>query len=194
MTQNGRSLRLTLITTGPTSIELGYGQGASFAQVIELARAFYITGNDAFWRPHLGARAPLAAGRWFQVPPSAMRTAISAFGHFAPATFSRCIPEDHGTLRLAGMATVNGQRAILIKDAGNVPGSTPSEFAVAATGPPYPLRATALGRSRAGGRIDACNDGKPSTSLGTITFGDFGRVPPIRPPAVIANRGAVPAG
>ncbi|MEA2198215.1 MAG: hypothetical protein QOJ25_2266, partial [Solirubrobacteraceae bacterium] len=88
----------------------------------------------------------------------------------------------------------DGQRAILIKDAGNLPGSTPSEYAVAATGPPYPLRATSLGRSRGGGRIDACNDGKPSTSLATITFSEFDRVPPIRRPGVIANPGAVPAG
>jgi hypothetical protein len=194
VTQNGRRLRLTLLTTGPTSFEMGYGQGASVAHVIELARAFYVNGNDAFWRPHLGARAPLAAGRWFQVPPSAMRKTISDLGHLAPATISRCITEDHGTLRVVGMTTVDGQRAILIKDAGNVPGSTPSTFAVATAGPPYPLRATSLGRSRAGGHIDACNDGKASTSLGTITFREFGRVPPIHPPAVIENPGAVPAG
>jgi hypothetical protein len=194
VTQNGRPLRLTLVTTGPTSLELGYGEGSSFARVIEFARAFYVNGNDAFWRPHLGARAPLAAGRWFQVPPSAMRKAISDLGHLGPSTLSRCIVEDHGTLRVVGMTTVDGQRAILIKDAGNVAGSTPSEFAVAAAGTPYPLRATSLGRSRAGGPIDACNDGKASTSLGTITFSEFGRVPPIQPPAVIANPGAVPAG
>ncbi|MEA2199023.1 MAG: hypothetical protein QOJ25_3074, partial [Solirubrobacteraceae bacterium] len=148
ITQNGRPLRLTLRTTGPTSLELGYGNGATFAQVIELARAFYFNGNDAYWRPRLGARAPLAAGRWFQVPPSLMRKTISSLGHLAPATLSRCLAEDHDTLRVVGMATVDGQRAILIKDAGNLPGSTPSEYAVAATGPPYPLRATSLGRSR----------------------------------------------
>jgi hypothetical protein len=194
ITQNGRTLRFTLLTTGPTSLELGDRQGASFARVIEVARAFYVNGNDAFWRPRFGARAPLAAGRWFQVPPSVMRKSISALGHLAPATLSRCLAEDHDTLRDAGMATVNGQRAILIKDAGNLPGSAPGEFAVAATGSPYLLRATSLGRSRAGGHVDACNDGKVSTSLGTITFSEFGRVRPIQPPAVIANPGAVPAG
>jgi hypothetical protein len=192
--QGGRPLRLTLLTTGPRSLEFGYGHRPLSFEVIESAGAFYLRANEAFWRPHLGTRAPLATGRWFQVPPSAMRKAVSALGHFGPSTLSRCLVEDHGTLRVVGVTTVDGQRAILIKDAGNVPGSTPSEFAVAATGPPYPLRATSLGRSRAGGRLDACNDGKASTSLGTITFSQFGRVPPIQPPAVIANPGAARAG
>lgn len=95
---------------------------------------------------------------------------------------SRCLVEDHGTLTLAGRTTIDGHSAILLKDAGNSPGSSPGVLAIAATGPPYPLRLTALGGQRAGGPIDVCNDGKASNARGTITFSRFRGVPPIQAP------------
>ncbi|MGA2925749.1 MAG: hypothetical protein ABSG43_07100, partial [Solirubrobacteraceae bacterium] len=55
-------------------------------------------------------------------------------------------------------------------------------LAVAATGVPYPLRYTTTGNQHPGGRIDVCNDGKASDARGTISFSQFGHVPPIHPP------------
>ena len=58
-----------------------------------------------------------------------------------------------------------------------------SVLAVASTGTPYPLRYTATGGQRAGGTVNVCNSGKASSARGSITFGEFGMVPPIQAPA-----------
>ncbi|MDX6539889.1 MAG: hypothetical protein QOI71_1499, partial [Gaiellales bacterium] len=51
---------------------------------------------------------------------------------------------------------------MVVADAGDAPGSTPTKLYVATMGPPYPLRLTETGRGRPGGRIDVCNTGKAS--------------------------------
>jgi hypothetical protein len=142
-----------------------------------------IRANAAYWTAHLGARGAALAERWIQVPPAHAQAFTSSLGRFAPATLSRCLSENHGTLTVAGMATVEGRPAVIVKDAGNAPGSSPGTIAVATTGAPYPLQASGTGRQRAGGHIDVCNDGKPSDSRGILTFSQFGAVKPIPPPA-----------
>jgi hypothetical protein len=92
-------------------------------------------------------------------------------------------------LRLAGHTTIDHTRALVVKDSGDVPGGTPSTIAVADSGPPYPLRYTATGATRPGGRRDVCNDGKGGDSEGTIRFRRFGEVPAIRPPAAARTAG-----
>ena len=144
--------------------------------------AGYLRGNAAFWAAQLG---PRGHARWIAVLPSHTRSFINSLGHFAPETVGRCFDEDHPTLTVAGQTTVDGQAAIVLRDAGNAPGSTPSLIDVAASGTPYPLRATATGGQRAGGRIDICNDGKPNNLRASLTFSQFGHVEAVRPPAVL---------
>jgi len=116
------------------------------------------------------------------VPASSARATTSSLGGFAPATLSRCLAENHGTLSIAGKSTIDGQPVILLNDAGNAPGSSRAVLAVAAAGTPFPLRYAATRGQRAEGRVDVCNDGKANDAHGTITFSQFGRIPPIKAP------------
>jgi hypothetical protein len=182
LAEDHQRLRLELATTSSMALDLTFSIGDATAELIGLPSGSYIRANTTFWKSHAGAAAARLANHWIQVPSSNARAVTSSLGALAPATLARCLVEDHGTLSLAGKTIVDGQSAIVLKDAGNAPGSSPSVLAVAATGAPYPLRYTATGGQRAGGRIDVCNDGKASDAHGVITFGQFGRVPPIRPP------------
>jgi hypothetical protein len=92
-------------------------------------------------------------------------------------TLATCLGEDVGSLSSAGVITVDGRRATVLREGGNVPGGTPGMLAVAENGPAYPLRLTTTGPTRAGGKVDACNNGKGSTAEGTVTLSDFGHPP-----------------
>lgn len=181
--QSGQTLRLKLRTTSPTSLDLAFAAGEATAEVIELPAASFIQGNRRFWSSQGGAAAARLADRWIAVPASHAHAFTGSLGALAPATLSRCLLEDHGTLSLAGKTTIGGHPALLVRDAGNAPGSTPSLLAVAGSGVPYPLRYTATGGQRAGGRIDVCNDGRATDAHGSLSFGEFGRIAPIQPPS-----------
>jgi hypothetical protein len=187
--QNGQTLRVGVVAPSARSLQLTVATGGASLELIAVAGGSYVRGNATFWRAHLGSRGTAIANRWIQVPASSAQSFFSTLGHFAPATLSRCLAEDHGTLTVAGRTTIGGRPAILIRDAGNAPGSSPGELAVAATGPPYPLQAVSAGGQRAGGPIDVCNDGKASDTRGTLSFSHYGAVP-----ALHAPKGAVHAG
>ncbi len=191
LVEGHQHIRLSLATTSATSVALSFAIGRSAADLIGLPGASYIRGNASFWGSQSGAPAVRLAGHWIQVPSSSGHTLTSSLGEFAPASLARCLAENHGTLSIAGRSSVGGQAAILLKDAGDKPGSTRSVLAVAATGTPYPLRYTASGERRAGGRIDVCNKGKANHNHGTLAFGEFGKVPPIQaPPNPISPSGS----
>jgi hypothetical protein len=183
ITQDGEGLRLNVAVAKGGSMHLALGIGRADLDVIKLSSASYLRANKAYWTAHLGARGAVLANRWIQVQASNAQELTSSLGHFAPATVSRCLVEDHGSLTVAGKTMVDGHPAVIIKDAGNAPGASPGSLAVATSGVPYPLQLTGAGRQRPGGRIDVCNDGKASYSRGTLTFSQFGAVAPISPPA-----------
>jgi hypothetical protein len=173
---------LAVVAPGPRSLQLTLSIAGATLEMAASPSASYVRGNATFWRAHLGGTASGLANRWIQVAPSTAQALTSTLGHFAPATVSRCLTEDHGTLTVAGMTTIDGRSAVIVRDKGNAPGSTPGDLDVAATGPPYPLQATADGPQRAGGPIDVCNDGKAGDVRGRITFSHFGAVPPLQAP------------
>jgi hypothetical protein len=180
--QNGQALRLSVVAPGSRSLQLTFSIAGATLEMIAVPSASYVRGNATFWRAHLGAGANGVADRWIQIAPSSAQALVSSLGHFAPATVARCLTEDHGTLTVAGMTTIDGRPAVIVRDQGNAPGSSPGELAVAATGPPYPLMATSDGGQRAGGPIDVCNDGRASDTRGKLTFGHFGALPPLQVP------------
>lgn len=182
ISQRHQRLRLSFTTNGKSSLKLGYATGGAAIQIITLPNSAYLRANRFFWTSHAGPRAATLANRWFQVPVASVHALTAALGPLAPSTVARCLVENHGRLTKAGRATVAGHKAILLKDAGNVPGSSPSLLAVAATGKPYPLRFAATGNQRAGGRIDVCNSGKASQARGQLRFSGFNAVGSIRPP------------
>jgi hypothetical protein len=185
ITQSRQRLRLQLTTSGPTTIDLVFAIGKADAELIGLPNSSYIRGNVTFWSSQggAGAKAARLADRWIQVPSAAASSVTKSLGSLAPATLARCLGEDHGKLSIAGRTTIGGQAAIVLRDAGNAPGSSPGLLAVAASGTPYPLRYTATGGQQAGGRVDVCNDGKANDARGSLTFSHFGHVAPIGPPA-----------
>jgi hypothetical protein len=146
------------------------------------ASGYFIRANAPFWASHVWARANQFANHWIQVPPVSGQSLTSSLGRLAPSTLARCLVEGHGALSVAGRTSVARKRAVVVRDAGDVPGSSPGTLAVAATGTPYPLELTTTGPRRPGGRIDVCNDGKVDNSHGALTISDFGSVPAIQPP------------
>ena len=192
ITEGGQQLQLQLLVDARQSLEMKATIGGTAYQVLRGPLASYVRGNASFWTRHLGARGAVLANRWIRTSTAA---GLSALGNFEPATMARCLAEDHGTLSIAGTTSVNGQRAIVLRDAGNLPGTQPGKLAVATTGPPYPLRLTATGHQRSGGRIDVCNNGRASTYYqGTLTFSRYDRVPPIQAPThAIQSPGATNA-
>jgi hypothetical protein len=180
--QNGHVLRLSVAVPGPRSLEVTFSVAGANLDVIASPNASYVRGNATFWRSHLGARAAAVADRWVQIAPASAQALTSTLGHFGPATISRCLTEDHGTLSIVGTTTLGGRSAVIVKDKGDALGASRGELAVATTGPPYPLQATSNGGQRAGGAVDVCNDGKATDTRGTLTFSQFGAVPPLRAP------------
>lgn len=182
MIQNGRHVLMRVASAGAGDVEVGFATGNANAEMIGSPTGYFIRANAPFWAAHASARASVLANHWIQVPPADAQGFTSTLGHFAPATLARCLGEGHGTLSVVGRTTIAGRPAIVIKDAGNAPGSSPGTLAVAASGPPYPLQAVNSGRQRPGGRIDVCNDGKATDTHGVLTLSDFGAVPPIQTP------------
>lgn len=166
-------------TVGPSSFEL-----------IVLSPRVYLQANRRFWLNQAGrsaiarARARRLAGRWLTLPGRSGRSLTQSLGTLAPGTLARCLTEDHGRLSVERRrSVVDHRRAIIVRDAGNAPGATPSTIAVSADGAHFPLRYVATGRTRRGGRVDVCNNGKGGGATGTITLGRFGRTPSIQAPS-----------
>ncbi len=177
--QNGQTWQVRIVASGH-SVDMAAATTAGAYEILSVSTGVYIRANASFWTQHLGARGAILADRWIRSPSAAL---ASDGAHFAPARLARCLTEDHGTLTIEGTTSINGQPAVVLRDAGNLPGTQPGTLAVATTGRPYPLRMATTGRQRAGGRIDVCNEGHASGSPdGTFAFSHFDQIPPLQPP------------
>jgi hypothetical protein len=183
--QNGTRTVVDLAAVSSRRYEASTTIGRSSFELIALSGRVYLRGNLEFWRGQSGrsagarARARRLAARWLTLPASGGRSVTRSLG-----TLARCLTEDHGRLTVEPRRqTIDHRRAIIVRDAGNAPGATPSTIAVSADGAPYPLRYVASGRTRRGGRVDVCNNGKGGGAVGTITLSHFGSTPSIQPPA-----------
>lgn len=183
-TRPGQASQFVLVIGGSSKLDLRLRSGSKDEHVIVLGGTSYVRASKAYWKGHVSAaQLGLVANRWIEFPTSANKSMTSGLGPLDPRTFARCLGENLGTLSLDGTTTVNGKPAVVIRDAGDVPGGSPGTIAVASTGKPYPLRLTATGPTRPGGKVDACNDGKASSMLGTMTLSHFNHPPAITAPA-----------
>jgi pimeloyl-ACP methyl ester carboxylesterase len=118
-----------------------------------------------------GATLTALAGHWVSATPSQLPTIGSLLALTNPAILGRCLLGQHlGTLSVGGETTLAGRRAVVLVDAGDLPGSAPGRLYVAASGPPLPLETTTTGPFRSGGRTDAACDvasTTPTTTGGT---------------------------
>jgi hypothetical protein len=182
LTQDGHEVRIAVVDEGMSTREVKFSEGGRRAEVTVFPRAGYVRADQAFWIPQVGAQAPSLANRWIELPASASQQLTSSFANLAPNTLSRCLDEDLGALSRNGTTTVDGKAAVVIRDAGNVPGGSPGTIAVATDGPAYPLRITSTGPSRPGGTVDACNTGKGDDTEGSLTLSDFNHPPLVTAP------------
>ncbi len=188
--QNGTHTVVDLSAVSRRRYEASTTVGRTRFELIVLSHTVYLRANEPFWRGRAGgsaaarSRARRLANRWLILPARDGRSVTRSLGTLAPGTLARCLTEDHGRLMVERRpGIVNHRRVLVVRDAGNAPGATPSTITVSAAGPPYPLRYVATGRTRRGGRVDACNDGKGVGATGTITLGRFGATPSISAPA-----------
>jgi hypothetical protein len=163
----GRSTTLRADVAVPKKLRLDLEQSGTRSRMIYVDGALYIKGDRAFWE-RTGARsiAGRLAGRWFKTPGSANKGLQDLIEQLAPGTLGRCLLKDHGTITRGPAATVDGQRAIVLLDKGDRPGTAPGKLYVAATGDPLPLRTIATGPERRGGKKDPLCDGDTPTQRG----------------------------
>ncbi len=181
--QNGQALTLRVVVAHGSLEQLAVTASGVSEQLLVLAQGAYLQGNRAFWDAHLGTRGDALAGHWLQIPLTEVPVIAGTLGRLQPRTLARCLVENHGTLSRAGRSSVAGRSAIVVRDAGDAPGSAPGTLAVAASGTPYPLQVTQTGDQRAGGPIDVCNDGQPDSSRGVMRFSHWGAPPAVAAPA-----------
>jgi predicted small secreted protein len=188
--QNGARTIVDLSAVSSNRYEASTTTGRSSFELIVLSGRVYLRANIHFWRGQAGRsraardRARQLANRWLTLPPRNGRAVSRSLGTLAPGILARCLTEDHGRLTLERRRPIiDHRRALVIRDAGDAPGATPSTIAVSADGAPYPLRYVATGRTRRGGHIDVCNNGRGGGATGTISLGRFGASPAIEPPA-----------
>ncbi|MGO9958454.1 MAG: hypothetical protein ACLP50_21235 [Solirubrobacteraceae bacterium] len=190
LSQDGEAVRLQIVDGGTSKLRVQISESGKSAEIVAIQGAEYVRANQAFWSAQGGANAARLANRWIELPASASQQLTSGFGPFAPTTLARCLGEDLGTLSRDGTTTVDGKPAVVVHQAGNVPGSSPGTLAVAMDGPAYPLRVTSTGPTRPGGKVDVCNTGTGNDAEGSLTLSDFNHVPAITAPKNPVKAGA----
>ncbi len=182
LTQGGQATRLQMVDGGASKLEVQLNASGKSAEIIVLAGTGYVRANQAFWTAQAGASAASLADRWIELPAAAGQRLTSSLGPLAPSTLSRCLGENLGALSRGGTTRVDGLPAVIVREAGNVPGSNPGTLVVATQGPAYPLRVTSTGPTRPGGTVDNCNTGKGGDTQGALTLSDFNHPPAIAVP------------
>jgi hypothetical protein len=110
--------------------------------LIQVGKSVYINASSAFYRHVAGAAAAqLLQGKWLKAPASggnlAPLAALTNLGKLIDTTLA-----SHGTLASAGTKTINGQKAVGVRDT-----SKGGTLYVAATGAAYPLEIVKSGAS-----------------------------------------------
>jgi hypothetical protein len=187
---SGRT-RLAGDVTASGKADVVIRQGSATARLVLLPSAAYLRANAAYWKSGGGADgaavAKELAGRWVKMPGSGAGGLTSLVDDMSPKRMASCVSTGTGTLDKAGTATVGGQKAIVIVDRGDRPGTTPGRMYASATGRVLPLRVTQTGKRSAGGHIDTrCEEKTDDSTASDIRLSGFDR--PVR---ITAPRGAI---
>ncbi|MGA2006318.1 MAG: alpha/beta hydrolase [Solirubrobacteraceae bacterium] len=180
-----------IVLPGKATLVEHYGTGT--IDLLTIGGKVYFRADRAYYANEGLKGASLAAvtGRWV----STTAAQLPSVGGFAaltkPATAGRCLLAEHlGTLSLGADTTLDGRRAIVLLDAGDLPGSAPGRIYLAASGPPLPLEIVTTGAYRAGGTPDAaCSATTTPAATVTATMETISRVN--APVAISAPAGAV---
>jgi hypothetical protein len=172
----GQDGTISLAFQEPSSLSFSVmGPSGGSAKVILAAGTVYLNADKAYFAQQgAGAQAAKLGGQWIKLP-SGVPGLTSLLDEFKLSSLGRCLAVGHGTLSRGGDATVDGQSAIVVVDAGDKPGSTPGKTYVATSGPAYPLRLQSTGGTRSGGVTDkACKSTSGLREAGTdVTLSGF---------------------
>jgi hypothetical protein len=126
-------------------------QGAGGLEVVHVDSDVYVNGGEAFYKDIVGTRAArLLSGRWLKASDAsgdlAALSALTTLDSVVALTLA-----NHGPLTHAGMATIDGRRAVAVRDRAKA-----GTLYVAATGTPYPIEV-----AQPGSRVVFDNWNKP---------------------------------
>ena len=145
-------------------------QGAT-AEFVYSGSKFYLRGRQFFDKVAGAAVGQRIGDHWVSLPSaSAGVTQLQEFTD--PGKLADCIGSEHGTLSKSGTSSVNGKDAVVVVDAGDKPGTSPSKLYVATSGSPYPLKLEQTGPAKPGGSTTACG-GNSTTTQGTGVFDEY---------------------
>jgi hypothetical protein len=177
----------------PRELRLAITQGDASASIMVVNGSLYIKANAAFWKQEkIGKAAAKLEGRWLKTPASTGELRKTT-GDLDPKVLSHCLTTDHGTLANGGTATIDGQKAVVIIDKGDRPGTAPGKLYVAATGEPVPLQVTATGGDRPGGKKDPQCDDSPTHAGDEFSFTNYNEPLNLSPPPAAIDLGGTGA-
>jgi hypothetical protein len=159
-------------------------QGRLTARFVELPGVIYIKANKTFWR-ETGERisdrlAGRLADRWIRQPSS---KDLSLVSELTPKKLAKCLTGSTGTMSKAGSATVSGQQAIVLRDAGDKPGTYPGRYYFTDKAPVLLLRVVQTGKVKPGrAKAGSCEDGDDTSTRSDVTFSRFGKVAKVTAP------------
>jgi hypothetical protein len=163
--------------------------GQQTVRVVMVGDDTYFRGNAQYWIAHKTpiSMVALLSRHWLRQRATTKETAS-----FRPLThrdtLARCVVRSGaGTMTVAsGSTRVDGLPAVVLREAGDRPGSAPGLLYLAAGSSALPLRATQTAPQRPGGKPDSlCGQTAASDHperSGTITFGSYDVPMHIEPP------------
>ena len=138
----------------PGRLSMSISQGhASMALRLVGARV-YVRASRQFWArlPSTAHAAPLLANRWIAEPAEANPAAVALEKWTRGRTLARCWALGRtGALSYDGTGQVDGISTVVVRDRGNLPGTTPGLMSISAAAPRMLLREVQTGPTRSGG-------------------------------------------
>jgi hypothetical protein len=187
-TEGGVTTKLAgdVFASGPASVTIT--EGTAVARMVVLPKAVYLKANAAFWKASGGKKngATLArrlAGRWVKESSTSGKDLTAMFADLTPKHLAKCIDQGTGTLTKQPSESVAGQDAIVLRDAGDKPGTTPGRIYLTPDAPVLPLRIVQTGPRKAGKAASAaCDDPDDKSTKSDVTLSAFGKVAKITAP------------
>ncbi len=170
--------RLVASFYAPHQVSMSVDEGSSRFQAVIDAGTSYLRGSRKFWDRsiHDNGAAKELANRWFRYDVPNANRLTADLEDLNPSRLSACLTQFDGKVVRAGTTIVAGQKAIVVREIGNVPGGQPLKIAIAATGAAYPLEVDSYGKTRPGGpKGGPCgSSGSGSNGDGDDFLSDFG--------------------
>lgn len=167
--------------------------GETRMELVLLEQGVYLKANAEFWRENVDADVPdevmrQLAGRWVaqDAPDDATQGVLD---ELSPQKIAACLRGGTGTVTRAGTETLRGEPVLVVDDAGDAPGTSPSRYYLRREAPHLLVRAVQTGPERPGELQDRTCAGDHEDSESTSDSGElrFSRFDAVK---VTAPRGA----